>query len=172
VCKLIYFFDQDIKSKDYSELLNYALNFCDTLTLRIRNYTKSLDGKKHLWGGEKQFAEWFDKVSDFTQNHFGEFILKIDYDAQYGAEKNGHENKIYTIAFNSESLKKLLVVNSLFGWNSGHTPEDLHLYTNGNCWLETISHEKICYIHDDSEELKALLREMNIKFWDGEDDED
>ena len=164
---MLYFFDQDIMNENYSKLLHYALDYCDTITLRIRNYIKSLDGEKYFWSNDKEseerFKEHFYKVSQLTKELFGEHIVKIEHSAQYGAEFCGHENEIYTIAFNMQVIEKLLVAQSLFSWQ-GELPEDLCLFSKGKCWIESIAHEHMCYINDDSEELKALLREMNIDF--------
>ena len=157
-------FWKDIAGDNYTALLNYVSDFCDALTLKIPNYTKTVDGTKDFYGRDDIIIKHYNDASEKTEKLFEKLIEKRIYDTHYISSVCGYENKIYVVKLNSETLKKLLSKNSLFSWGLQSWPEDLCLFKNGKCWLETVAHEKSGYIYDNSEETKALLREMNVEF--------
>jgi len=98
------------------------------------------------------------------QAMFGEHILKTTHSTRYLSSVHECGLKIYVIKLTPFVLGMLCCASGLFAWKMPFYPEDLCLFKNGKCWLETIAHEKLGYIYDDSEETKEFLRSIDVEF--------
>ena len=65
---------------------------------------------------------------------------------------------------NGKSRKQLLQMPNLFLAEEGDLPEDICFYRNGQIWFATISHEKLAFALDVTEEDVSFLKKNNIRF--------
>jgi|GEM_PF-5412653 len=133
--------DANIVSNNFDAVLKYALNFCDTVT---------------FWG-EDYHELTLKKI-------FGKNLRLIFLSNEYMSISCGVKTKVFHIDYNDFVSQILSCANDLFAWQLPFYPEDLCLFSKGKCWLETIAHEKLGYIYDDSEETKEFLRSIGVEF--------
>jgi len=174
---------KELKFINYDVLFEYALGFCDVLTLQVPNHNKEVINEKnhavdldleigHCEISEDPFEEvYYENANRLVEKIFGKYIIKTFFDTSYMTSIFASERKIYLIQVNEEVVNNLSGFGGLFEWQYPLLPEDLCLFTKGKCWLHSIAHEGLCWIYDDSKELKQLLKKNKIKFNDGPGDD-
>lgn len=79
---------------------------------------------------------------------------------------------IYTFEINNNTIKLLKNMKFFTDENTyndsiiGGNLEDLCLYTNEHCWLNSVSHENLCDIYCDSEQEYEYLKSIGIEFYE------
>ncbi len=79
---------------------------------------------------------------------------------------------IYTFKINNDTIKLLKNMKLFTDENTyndsiiGGYLEDLCLYKNEHCWLNSVSHENLCDIYCDSEQEYEYLKSIGIEFYE------
>jgi len=74
------------------------------------------------------------------------------------------ENEIRLYKSDISLLPHLLKPGSLENWRIPKYPEDISFYRNNECWMYTVSHERMLCISPKDEEEHRLLESMGIRF--------
>ena len=161
---------------NYYLLLQYASKICDAVTLKIPNHNKLVINEKNHAGNldleighsevgdDPLFEIYYDNATRLVDKLFEKHIIKTSFDTQYVTTISSTESKNYIMQMSQELAEILDFAGSLFAWKFPFLPEDLCFFYNGKCWLQSIAHEEICWIYDDSNDVQALLKRMKIKY--------
>ena len=55
-------------------------------------------------------------------------------------------------------------VKDLYGWLYPEFPEDISFYIDGELYMRSIAHERICEFYSESKELKRFLKNNGLQF--------
>jgi hypothetical protein len=172
----------------YSQLMSYAINRCDVLTYRVKNYNKIMVGDHnlnmfpgHIIGDiidvevvrnirEDNIYE-LDVISLF-QNAANKYCIKRYEDHEYFSSNAGHMSEIYVLQINPSIMSLLSSVDSIYDWIPPRMPEDLCFFSKGECWLKSESHSNSCWIYSDRSDRieRRLLRQIGVRFHESHDD--
>jgi hypothetical protein len=165
----------NIENDAYRSLLQYMFTFCDTVTLQVPNHNNiikfesyyTLDAEHEIDYKKSEdplYAIYFENANRLIDKIFGKYIKKSYYDNEYLTSRYSDERKIYIIQLNQEVVDNLSFFGSLFAWEFPFLPEDLCFFRNDICWLQSIVHEKICWIYDDKKATLNELKKMKLEF--------
>ena len=85
----------------------------------------------------------------------------------YYTDEDGvdYYNDIYYFKLTNKLKQEILEKKSIYDWLNIGSLEDICFYKpDGNCWLESVSHENLCWINCDSQEEFEYLKSIGIKF--------
>ena len=86
---------------------------------------------------------------------FPQFCNKCDKDFVF--------EEIYIFRFDDKIKEELMHQKSIYDWVFPNV-EDLCIYNNGYCWLNSVAHEEICDIYCETIEEYEYLKSIGIKF--------
>lgn len=162
--------NKDIKGNKYKKLMTYMTQYCDTIVFQLHNMDKMFDDEI-VSGNENVEDVEFEIYDDI------ELFYKYKNDVEnlmkstgiYADIKNAYESlnyygngcnyvfDVYVLSISDNTLSFLGKSTSLYKWCYPSLPEDICFYKNNRCILETITHEKYCFLYtDDAEALKEL----------------
>ena len=78
-------------------------------------------------------------------------------------------DKMFEIMFfipQGKVLDYLFSNDNLYNWLNPNYPEDISFFKDGYCWLNSITHEELCFIECESVEEYRFLKSIGIKFAD------
>ncbi len=79
-----------------------------------------------------------------------------------------YHSDTYTIKLTDSIKSELVNKKSLYDWHYPNSLEDICFFKDGYCFLETISHESLCFIYCDNNEEYEYLKSIGIKFFEKE----
>ena len=145
-----------LNDKQHKSLINYSFGICNSLSFVVTKFDGSEDYYDDFCLHNKNTLKLIEKLNlNVFKTIYGKY--------QYGSQVNNYQSVIYFATLNVE-VKKFLYQHKFEKWRFPQLPEDLILYQNNNIWLETISHEKIIWIHNESKEDIDFLNTHKIKF--------
>lgn len=109
------------------------------------------------------FLEYKNKIRPIL-NAFEPNLIYTEQTKLYVNQETDYLNEVYyykTIGLSGEPFNQ---VESIYDWKHPNFPEDMCFYKNRECWLQSIAHEKICFIYDDSRQMKACLKWLGFHF--------
>lgn len=81
---------------------------------------------------------------------------------------NVYHSDTYTFKLNEEIKSEILSKKSLYDWSYPDSLEDICFFKDGYCFLETITHENLCFIYCDDKEEYEYLKSIGIKIFEKE----
>ncbi len=133
---------EDPREETYSLLIDYSMEKCDYFTLKV---SEQLD--LHIEGKE---------VLDQLQSS----LIKSERE-EFGLDEKQVTTTYYYRCGKDSALVLKNSANTLFSWVQPRLPEDLCFYTNmDNCWLLTVTHERIGEFNVSDEETQAIMRSI------------
>ena len=166
--------DKNIKRNKYNKLIEYLLGFCDTLVFQAPNffklfdddnvdeYTKYEDVDFYIDGGIDNFNDYKKQIERHVELIADDILSKYE-DITYYGNKCNYVLEVYVVKISDNTHEFLKICNSLYDWRYPRLPEDLCFFKTGKCILETITHEKLCFIDVESVG-ENILRKMHLSF--------
>ena len=157
----------DLNFQQQGFLVDYLFNICHTLSFVIQNFNHAQNNNQNiLMNDDGEYDSDCCLHNQNTLNLIKELDLKIirTYSSsRYGTPKYNYQSKVFLVKTN-DKLKFFLSNHPFEDWRFPELPEDLIFYRNNNIWLETVTHEKIIWIHNESKEDIDFLNTHKIKF--------
>lgn len=141
---------ENIADDTYIKLINYIHKTCDVVRISL------IYPRRRNTSANKLYMEKIEKNKQFLEDNFSYLFLT---DKERRTEN--YFCKLYYMRVNSEIKKYLLSNLDLFNWK---IIQDLAFFRNGYCFLDSISHEKLCWIYCDTLEEFEILKKMGIQF--------
>ena len=113
--------------------------------------------------GKNEFTEYKNKIKPIL-NTFKSNLIYAEQTKCYLDQKTEHINEVYyynTLGLSCEPFNQL---ESIYDWRYPNFPEDICFYKNGECWLQSIAHEHLCFIYDDSKEIKDYIKWLGFQY--------
>lgn len=151
--------NKKIENPVYNLLITYLHNCCDVATFSLCDFHEGFDAY------ESRMEELF------AASSLNKFIIRKYWDSEYCNSVSGYSYEIYVVSLSKETIRFFMLGLGLYNWLFPYLPEDLCFYRNGKCFLESISHERICRIYSDDEHIKAMLRKIGLNFFELPDEE-
>ena len=124
----------------YGQLLDLALEFCETFSLVWRD---QLDFNTEARELEERLQLWL--------------LSETRGSIWPGTELIGHKATIRFYQLNAKSVEVLVSVGGLYGWLAPSKPEDLALYSSdGTVWLGSITHERDAWLELPEQDAAAV----------------
>jgi len=143
--------NKSMNEKNYNSLITYLHKHCDTISFLIPDFEYAV-GVNY----EVRIQQLMAVVEPF--------IVKNYKSDEYCYRKTKGLYNIYNVAFHRDLIEVICSVRGLYNWIYPYFPEDLCFYKNGKCFLESIAHEKECWVYtEDDAEIKALEK-LGLKF--------
>ncbi|MBQ6569509.1 MAG: hypothetical protein IJL87_04565 [Clostridia bacterium] len=121
-----------IEDKKYKVFLSVAVKYSDAFSLTT---FKSVH-KKHL---KDSYFETLEFLLPYSVEDISEYSLPRHYE-------KGQKFHVYSLT--SDSTQVLGKTDGIYLWRLPDFPEDLCFYRHKKVWLSTVSHEKLCFLHD------------------------
>lgn len=156
-----------LNAEQHKTIIDYSCGICDSLSFVIQNFNHAQNNNQNiLKNDDGEYDSDCCLHNQNTLNLIKELDLKIirTYNSsRYGTPKYNYQSKVFLVKTN-DKLKVFLSNHQFEDWRFPELPEDLIFYRNNNIWLETITHEKIIWIHNESREDIDFLKKHKIKF--------
>jgi hypothetical protein len=159
---------KNICKATYYVLINYLLEKSDIFTFSVPNFGKYISPF-----GEERIVKYLDDGSEFLEyknkvmpkiEKITDHLLKMYCSEKYGTNTYDREREIYVVKID-ESLDRSFFENvGLFDWRYPNFPEDFCFYKNGQCVMELISHEELCFFFLVDDELLRFLDDINAYY--------
>ena len=158
----------NLSNEQHKELIEYAFGFCDSVSFIVQNYNHSNNNnqnilKDDLGNDDADCCLHYQNTLKLIKE-LNLIISKSDINSMYGTQKYRFHSKVFFVVPN-QKLKKFLSMNMFENWCFPKLPEDIIIYKNHNIWLETISHENIIWIHNESKDDIEFLKKKNIIYF-------
>ena len=168
----------EIRDDVYDELINWLQKNCDSFSFCLPHFGKVVVTESNAEAypeyeigyveeddeSKKNFEQYRSKVRGYLEN-IAEYIIADYTDTKYCETISGYEKEIFMIEFNNITKMFFKNVRNLHGWIYPEFPEDLSFYNNGELYMRSISHEKICEFYSESKELKRFLKSNSLQFY-------
>ena len=145
-----------LNEKQHQSLIDYSFSICNSISFVVTKFDGNEDYYDDFCLHNKNTLKLIEKLNLNV-------IKTIDGKYQYGSQVNDYQSVIYFATLH-DGLKKFLYQYKFEKWRFPKLPEDLIFYRNNNIWLETVTHEKIIWIHNESKEDIDFLNKHRIKF--------
>ena len=159
---------EDIGKINYLELIHYLLKKSDVFTFCLPNfgkYVETLDGERiveYLDDGTL-FSEYKNKVMPKIEK-IRTHQLKMYFSENYANNSYDREREIYIVKIDDCLNNSFFENDGLFAWKYPHFPEDICFYKDGKCFMESVSHEKLCFFYLVDDELLRFLEDREIEY--------
>lgn len=158
----------NLDNEKHKELIDYAFGFCDSISFIVQNYNHSKSNNQNIlkddFGKEDSDCCLHYQNTKELIKELNLIVSKSDTSSKYGSQKYSYQSKVFFVVPN-QKLKKFLSLNRFENWTFPNLPEDIIIYKNNSIWLETISHEKIIWIHNECKEDIEFLKAKNISYY-------
>lgn len=167
---------EDIRGEKYQRLIAYLLNKCDTFTFCLpdfgkrayfhhesgsfldKYYVSSLDDGLPFQTYKTRVAPKVELVKDH--------LRKVFCDIKYCTNLYDREREIYVVKIDSSLNADFFASDGLSEWRYPNFPEDICFYKNGQCFIETVTHEQCCFFYLEDDDLLKLLDNLDIEYWE------
>lgn len=140
----------NINNGIYKNLINYIFETCDIIRITCDSRGFSKKERKEL-----------KKLERLLESKFASFIryMKVNQNV-----KEGTYHKIYYIKLHEKLYKYLLERESLYDWLNPCLPTDLAFFKKGYCFLESVTHERLCWIYYQNESERNELKKIGLNY--------
>lgn len=162
---MLIIYDLNLQQQKY--LIDYLFGICNTLSFVIQNFNHAQNNNQNILMNDN--GEYDDDCCLHHKNTLNLIkelnlnLIRTYNSSRYGTQNYNYQSKIFFIKMNNK-LKTFLSNHPFKDWRFPDLPEDLIFYQNNNIWLETITHENIIFIHNESKDDIAFLNKCKIKF--------
>lgn len=158
----------NLNNEQHKELIDYAFAFCDSVSFIVQNYNHSSNNNQNILkddsgNDDSDFCLHYKNTKELIKE-LNLIISKSDTNSKYGTQRYSYQSKVFFVVPN-QKLKKFLSVNMFENWTFPKLPEDIIIYKNHSIWLETISHENIIWIYNESKKDIEFLKAKNISYF-------
>ena len=167
----------EIQDNAYDELMNWLESKCDSFSFCLPHFGKVVvtESNADIYPeyeigyveedeeSKKDYEQYRRRVQKYLEN-ISEYIIENYVDIEYCETISGYEKEIFIIKFNNITKKFFENVKDLYGWLYPEFPEDLSFYIDGELYMRSIAHERICEFYSESKELKRFLKKMVYNF--------
>ena len=174
-----------LSTSDYS--MDYIMErYSDDFLNKIYNKFKDDEDifnneyrEKYEDGIKNDFKRWLSISSSIKKFYYNnitnQWLAKNKFNT-FNHKKNVHDfgnekiylNDTYSFRLNDELRREILSKKSLYDWRFPNSLEDICFFKDGYCFLETITHENLCFIYCDNKEEYEYLKSIGVKFFDKE----
>lgn len=183
----------ELKSKNYKSLIDYAVLESDAVMLLTKRFTKEIElayssPVRSEFGSEEQYLGMVDYIEGAKKERYKDevifknstelFLEKLKpyliKNKNFASEWPGtviesgfSEYMNRDICFYrvcNEVKRYLLEPNGLFNWKYPYFPEDISFFKDGYCWFFTVSHEGYGYIYTKNIEVVKKLKKLSAHF--------
>lgn len=163
---------ENICDENYYYFIDYLLKKSDIFTFSLPNFgklirtyddervIKQLDDGSDFFRYKKKCMNKIKKITDHQ--------IKMYRSEKYGRSIYDREREIYVVRIDDSLDRSFFNNKGLFDWQYPKYPEDFCFYRNGQCVMNSISHEKWCFCYFVDEELKKFLDRTQIRFFEEE----
>lgn len=146
----------DLNFEQQKALVDYLYGFCNTVSFVV---TKFYDTDDYY----NDFCLHNKNTLNLIESSNLKVIKTLNGNYQYGSQKNNYQNVIYFVNLNDD-FKKILYRHKFEKWRFPDLPEDLIFYQNNIMRLETITHEHLIWIHNETKADIEFLHKNKIGF--------
>lgn len=155
---------------------NYSVQFLDEIYDRFKDNTKIFDLKLDVFTNQYKrictdsIIGWlyYNEMNLKWLNKNKVNIINCKKNDNCLGNPNVYHSDTYTIKLTDEIKSEILSKKSLYDWHWPNSLEDICFFKDGYCFLETISHEKLCFIYCDDKEEYEYLKSIGIKIFEKE----
>jgi len=141
-------FDKDYHNK-------YENNKRDALEESVRKFIR----KKYIEG----IVYWI-IYNEVTNQWLDKYKKSIICQKENFCEDGTLQETTYFIKLTKELREDILNRNSIYSWCGPLSVDDISFFNNGNCWLDSVAHEELCFIYCKDEEEYEYLKSIGIEF--------
>ncbi len=162
---------------------NYSDDFLNMVYEKFKD-NKQIFDKPRVFGSqieEENYKRAFtsNKVKIFYYNQMKIKWLQENKDNMiynqkeyYYTDDDGidHYSDIYYFRLTRKFRQEIISKKSIYNWQYPNSLlEDICFFkSNGDCWLKSVTHEKLCIIYCENNEEYEYLKSIGIKFFDKE----
>lgn len=159
---------------------NYSIQFLDEIYDKFKDNAEIFDEQAELFT-RRYDKKYKKRVTDATinwvyYNNNTEKWLTKNVRNIINCKKNDnclgnpnvYHSDTYTFKLNEEIKSEILSKKSLYDWGYPDSLEDICFFKDGYCFLETITHENLCFIYCDDKEEYEYLKSIGIKIFEKE----
>lgn len=141
---------KNITGDTYIKLINYIHKTCDVVRISVKY------PRKRRLKANKLCMQKIEQYKQFLEDNFSHLFLT---DKERRTEN--YFCKLYYMQFNSELKRYLLSNLDLFNWE---IIQDFAFFRNDYCFLDSITHEDLCWIYCETLEEFEVLKSMGVQF--------
>lgn len=168
--------NRNIRGKKYIKLIYLMLDYCDKMVFQLPNTFKHFDEEKinaddtiesvnfvalennDLFCRYKNKVKFAVKMSGVAKNIINEYESLTYY-----GKKCNHTFDVFVMSVGSNLRDYLFLTDSIYDWKYPDLPEDICFFKNNKCVLETITHEKLTFLHTDDKELLRKIKFARLR---------
>ena len=158
----------NLNNEQHKSFIEYAFNYCDSISFIVENYNHSINNKQNIL--KDDYGNFDNNCYLHYQNtqklikELGMTIIRSEDNSNYGTQCYSYRSKIFYVRPN-EKLKNFLRATMFESWIFPELPEDIIMYKKDKIWVETITHERIVWIHNECKEDIEFLKKQKISFY-------
>ena len=145
----------NIKDNVYDNLIEYLLETCNRVRFTNRTFGLKKEERKMLFETEKYIKENFLDDLIIKDREIEDMLNYNNYDEYF---------RSYYIKVTPKLKKYLLSNKNIYAWLNPMYPEDMAFYKDNYCILQSITHEKLCFIYCERKEDFKKYEDMGIQF--------
>lgn len=170
-----------IANKKYNDILDFISTRCDMFTFCIPDYNYRIitEQNKHLFcdndtqetimkdiSSSRDLYNAYEERTKSIRESLLTYLVRSYNDVIYLDQIRQYKMTIYLYAINSDSINILKsYTNNLFSWKYPTSPEDLCFFSKGRCFLQSIAHEKLCYIYPSNKFDMSIIKGIRLKYF-------
>ena len=155
---------------------NYSIQFLDEIYNKFKDNAEIFDEQAELFTNQYKRICTDSIIDRVYYNDITEKWLNKNKTDIVNCKKNDnalynrgvYHSDTYTIKITDSVKLEILSKKSLYDWHYPNSLEDICFFKDGYCFLETISHENLCFIYCDNEEEYEYLKSIGVKFFEKE----
>jgi len=144
--------------QQYLMLIEFCLRECDVVSLCLPNFE---------WNKGDDFKNYKKKVKPIL-DAFEPNLIFSEQTNLYVNQETDRVNEVYYYNTMGLSREPFNMVESIYDWCYPDFPEDLCFFKGEICWFQSIAHENMAFIYDDSQETKRHLNWLDFDYREGQ----
>ena len=158
---MYYRLKKPMKGFTYGWFAWYLGQRCDVITFNIPYFSWDV-GKPMPEKFDEETTDYLEWVDDFLED-LKPYILKDYFSNEYFDEECSHMMRIIVAKLTEDSYHMFTAANNIFDWKFPADVEDLCFFTEGRCFLYTISHEEIFELNEPHDLELTIFKKMGVK---------
>jgi len=166
----------EINGEKYRKLIQYLYTKCDSISFFVSDYTERWYTQKNISyfpnrviGEKNTLSENKNSLDNYVSRIENEFpflfenIIKKYRDVQYYHTLSDRTLVIYVVRFDEKVFNDfLLKQDDLYSFQYPTLPENLSFFSGNTLLFSSVSHERICFIEDQIDDVKRELMSLDI----------
>lgn len=166
----------EINGEKYERLIKYLFTKCDSISFFVSDFSETWYTQKNISRFPNRVIVKKNSLSK-NENSLDKYVSKMenDFPLLFENYKKKHRDVeyyhtlsdrtlvIYEVPFDEKVLHEfLLKQDGLYSFQYPKLPEDLCFFRGNTLLFSSVSHEKMCSIEDNVDEVKRDLIELGI----------